>query len=104
MIRSLLAALCLCALGAPALARDLVGIRVWHGVDGWSGVELERLVVRFNAAQKEFRVVTEYTRDAQGAARDSREGEAALLILPLRASPVLYYNRNPFPRARLHPP
>jgi ABC-type glycerol-3-phosphate transport system substrate-binding protein len=107
MIRGLLAAVFFigaCALlAAPSQARDLVGIRLWHGVEGWNGVELERLVVRFNASQKEYRVVTEYTGDAQGAARDSREGGAAALVLPLQASAALYYNRDAFRRAQLDP-
>jgi sn-glycerol 3-phosphate transport system substrate-binding protein len=103
MIRSLLAACCACAALGAAHARDLVGIRLWHGIDGWNGMELERLVVHFNASQKEYRVVTEYTGDAQGAARDARAGEAALLVLPLQAAAVLYYNRDAFRRARLDP-
>lgn len=45
----------LCA--AQAAASD---IRVWHSLNGASGAEFERLVARFNAAQRPFRVVATY--------------------------------------------
>jgi sn-glycerol 3-phosphate transport system substrate-binding protein len=78
-------------------------VRLWHAIDGWNGIELEQLVARFNAAQKDYRFTTGYTGDAQGAARDAREESAALLVLPLQASAVLYYNRDAYRRARLDP-
>jgi len=100
MIRSVLAAALACATFASHAA---IPVRLWHAIDGWNGIELEQLVARFNASQKEFRFVTGYTGDAQGAARDAREEAAALLVLPLQASAVLYYNRDAFRRARLDP-
>ena len=38
----------LCAPQAGA-AED---VRLWHAVGGWPGVELEKLVARFNASQR----------------------------------------------------
>jgi sn-glycerol 3-phosphate transport system substrate-binding protein len=44
-------------LSAPAPAQD---IRVWHAMNGARGAELERLVARFNASQRQFRVHAVY--------------------------------------------
>ena len=84
-------------------ARAAVEIRLWHAVSGWPGVELERLVERFNASQREYRVLPGYTGEAPAAARDARRHGAALLALPFNASTVLYYNRDAFRRAQLDP-
>jgi hypothetical protein len=35
-------------------------IRVWHSMSGVRGTEFQRLVARFNASQKQFRVVATY--------------------------------------------
>jgi len=43
--------------GASALAAD---IRLWHSMNGARGAEFDRLVARFNASQKQFRVVATY--------------------------------------------
>ena len=48
-------------------------LRLWHAVGGWPGVELEKLLARFNASQREVRVVTGYSGEAQAAARDARQ-------------------------------
>ncbi|MGH8691569.1 MAG: extracellular solute-binding protein [Burkholderiales bacterium] len=42
---------------APAYATD---IRLWHSMNGVRGAEFERLVARFNASQKQYRVVATY--------------------------------------------
>jgi sn-glycerol 3-phosphate transport system substrate-binding protein len=47
--------LLLCAASAPA-----ADIRLWHAMSGPRGVEFERLVGRFNASQKHWRIVALY--------------------------------------------
>jgi len=76
-------------------------IRLWHAVGGWPGVELEKLVARFNTSQREVRVITGYRGEAQAAASEARQRGAALLVLPYNASLVLYYNRDALRRAGL---
>src|SRR5262245_45328471 len=88
---------------APLSGRGADEIRLWHSVGGWSGVELEALVARFNASQRGVRVVTGYSGEAQAAARESRERGAVLLVLTYNASLVLYYNRDALRRAGLEP-
>lgn len=85
----------------PARAAD--EIRLWHAVGGWSGVELEALLARFNASQRDVRVVAGYSGEAQAAASDARRQGAVLLVLPYNASLVLYYNRDALRRAGLEP-
>jgi sn-glycerol 3-phosphate transport system substrate-binding protein len=53
MRKALLALLLLCAAG-PAYA--VQEIRLWHGMSGALGAELDRLVAKYNAAQKTYRV------------------------------------------------
>ena len=84
-------------------ARAADEIRLWHAVGGWPGVELETLVARFNASQRQVRVVPGYSGEAQAAATDARRNGAALLVLPYNASLVLYYNRDALRRAGLDP-
>ena len=55
MLRIALAALTLVCCTASAAE-----IRVWHSMNGVRGAEFDRLVARFNAAQKQFRVVATY--------------------------------------------
>ena len=43
--------------GASALAAD---IRLWHSMNAARGAEFERIVARFNASQKQFRVAATY--------------------------------------------
>jgi sn-glycerol 3-phosphate transport system substrate-binding protein len=50
-----LSAILLCAAG---LAYPQEEIRLWHGLSGARGVELDRLVARYNASQKGYRVVS----------------------------------------------
>src|SRR5687768_4170397 len=45
----------LCAAGLAAAAEE---IRLWHGMSGALGAELDRLVGRYNASQKDYRVVS----------------------------------------------
>lgn len=85
-----------------AAARE--DIRLWHAVGGWPGVELEKLVGRFNASQREVRVSFGYNGEPQEAAREARRGGAALLVLPYSESLVLYYNRDALRRAEVEPP
>jgi sn-glycerol 3-phosphate transport system substrate-binding protein len=89
--------------GASLHARAADELRLWHAVGGWPGVELESLLARFNASQREVRVVAGYSGEAQAAARDARRRGAALLVLPYNASLVLYYNRDALRRAGLEP-
>src|SRR5262245_20051833 len=35
-----------------------IEIRLWHGMSGASGAELDRLIARYNASQKDYRVVS----------------------------------------------
>jgi sn-glycerol 3-phosphate transport system substrate-binding protein len=154
MKKALLAILLLCA-AAPAQAAE--EIRLWHAMSGPLGVELDKLVARFNASQKEYRLVSFFqgtydealaaeiasrhgrraphivqvpeagTADMlrSGAARalwqvmqDTRreldakylpavsayfsDAEGRLLALPFNGStPVLYYNRDAFRKAKL---
>ena len=90
-------------LGLPRAALAADQIRLWHAVGGWPGVELEALVARFNASQREVRVAAGYSGDAQAAAARAREQRATLLVLPYNASLVLYYNRDALRRAGLDP-
>lgn len=46
--------LCAAGLAHPAA----IEIRLWHGMSGASGAELDRLVARYNASQKDYRVVS----------------------------------------------
>jgi sn-glycerol 3-phosphate transport system substrate-binding protein len=55
MLRIAFALLALCAASVNAAE-----IRVWHSMSGARGAEFERLVARFNAAEKNFRVVATY--------------------------------------------
>src|SRR6266849_7214662 len=53
MTRKLLIALLVAC--TSLTARAAVEIRLWHALSGWPGVELEQLVERFNASQREYR-------------------------------------------------
>jgi len=99
--RKFILALALAAVSLPGHAAD--AIRLWHSVGGWPGVELEALIARFNASQRDVRVVAGYSGEAQTAASEARRGGATLLVLPYNASLVLYYNRDALRRAGLQP-
>lgn len=98
---ALLVVLCAIAAALPARAAD--EIRLWHAVGGWPGLELEKLVGRFNASQREVRVLPGYSGEPQSAAQEARRRRAALLVLPYSAGMVLYYNRDALRRAALEP-
>src|SRR5712664_1508945 len=66
MTRKLLIALVVAC--TSLTARAAVEIRLWHAVSGWPGVELEQLIERFNASQREYRVLPGYTGEAPAAA------------------------------------
>ena len=55
MLRTFALVLVLCAAG---LAHPAEEIRLWHGMSGAAGAELDRLVARYNASQKDYRVVS----------------------------------------------
>lgn len=93
--------LVLLLVGAALQARAADEIRLWHAVGGWPGVELEKLVARFNASQRSVQVVTGYSGESQAAALESRRRGATLLVLPYNASLVLYYNRDALRHAGL---
>jgi len=99
--RKIALALLLACASLPVRAAD--ELRLWHSVGGWAGVELERLVARFNASQREVRVVVGYSGEPQMAAQEARRRGAALLVLPYNAGLVLYYNRDALRRAGLEP-
>ncbi len=155
MRRTLAIATFAAAFAAPALATT--EIRVWHAMSGAPHAAFDRLAERFNASQREFRVVTagqsshdqalgavlaarvpphlvqldeagaadllarkgmvrplwqvmaearqplgsKYVPGVAGALSDAK---GRLLALPLAAAtPVLYFNRDAFLRARLDP-
>ena len=50
----------LLALSLICCAASAAELRVWHSMSGVRGAEFERLVARFNASQKKFRVVATY--------------------------------------------
>jgi sn-glycerol 3-phosphate transport system substrate-binding protein len=157
MRKALLAIVLLCAAGPTGAAHE---IRLWHGMSGALGAELDRLVAQYNALQKDYRVVSFFqgpydevmaddiqlrkgTRRAphivqvneagtadmlrSGAARALWElmqdagrsldanylpgvsahvsdADGRLLALPFTgATPVLYYNRDAFRKAKLDP-
>jgi sn-glycerol 3-phosphate transport system substrate-binding protein len=56
MLRVLFAIFLLCAAGLAY--PEPIEIRLWHGMSGASGVELDRLIARYNASQKDYRVVS----------------------------------------------
>jgi sn-glycerol 3-phosphate transport system substrate-binding protein len=56
MLRAFLAIFSLCAAGLAYPAA--IEIRLWHGMSGPPAAELDRLIARYNASQKEFRVVS----------------------------------------------
>ena len=56
MLRALFAIFLLCAAGLAYPAA--IEIRLWHDVSGAPAVDLDRLIARYNASQKEFRVVS----------------------------------------------
>ena len=156
MQKILLAIFLLCVAAAAPAAEE---IRFWHGMSGAPGEELDKLVARFNASQKDYRVVSFFqgaydealaaelatrrgrrlphivqvheagTADVirSGAARplwqvmqesgqdlDAKylpavsayfsDAHGRLLALPFSgATPVLYYNRDAFRKAKLDP-
>ena len=55
MPRIILALLLSCAAGCAPAAEE---IRLWHALSGAAGAELDRLVARYNASQKSYRVVS----------------------------------------------
>jgi len=59
MLRIALATLALICCAASAAAAP-AEIRVWHSMSGVRAAEFNRLVVRFNQSQKQFRVVATY--------------------------------------------
>lgn len=157
MMKKILLALGL--LCVAALAHAAQEIRFWHAMSGPLGAELEKIVARFNASQKEYRVVPVFqgtydevlastlaarkkgnapdivqvyevgTADMihSGAARplwqvmheagqslDAKyvpavsayfsDSKGRLLALPFNtATPILYYNRDAFRKAKLDP-
>ena len=50
----------LLALSLVCCAASAAELRVWHSMSGVRGAEFDRLVARFNASQKQFRVVPTY--------------------------------------------
>jgi len=56
MLRAFFATCLLCAAGLAYPAA--IEIRLWHGMSGAPAAELDRLIARYNASQKEFRVVS----------------------------------------------
>jgi len=56
MLRVLFGIFLLCAAGLAYPAA--IEIRLWHGMSGASGVELDRLIARYNGSQKDYRVVS----------------------------------------------
>lgn len=55
MKKALFALLMLCA---ASLVQSAEEIRLWHSLTGTVGVELDRLIARFNASQSQYRVVS----------------------------------------------
>jgi hypothetical protein len=55
MLRTIAVVLILCGAGLAQAAEE---IRLWHGMAGAAGAELDRLVARYNASQKDYRVVS----------------------------------------------
>jgi sn-glycerol 3-phosphate transport system substrate-binding protein len=55
MKKTLLAVLLACAASGASAADD---IRLWHALSGPAGAALDQMVARFNASQKEYRVLT----------------------------------------------
>ena len=55
MLRTCALVLVLCAAGHAHAAEE---IRLWHALSGAAGAELDRLVARYNASQREYRVVS----------------------------------------------
>jgi sn-glycerol 3-phosphate transport system substrate-binding protein len=89
---------------APLQALGAEEIRLWHAVGGWPGVELEGIVARFNASQRQVRVAVAYRGEAQAAVQEAGERGAVLLVLPYNASLVLYYNGDALRRAGIDLP
>jgi sn-glycerol 3-phosphate transport system substrate-binding protein len=58
MMRASTAILAISVLCAAGFAHAAEEIRLWHGLSGAAGAELDRLVARYNASQKEYRVVS----------------------------------------------
>jgi len=58
MMRAFTAILAISVLCAAGFAHAAEEIRLWHGLSGAAGAELDRLVARYNASQKEYRVVS----------------------------------------------
>src|SRR5262245_16699551 len=56
MLRVFCSIFLLCAAGLAFPAA--IEIRLWHGMSGASGAELDRLIARYNASQKDYRVVS----------------------------------------------
>jgi sn-glycerol 3-phosphate transport system substrate-binding protein len=55
MLRTFTGILALCAAG---LAHSALEIRLWHGMSGAAGAELDRVIARYNASQKQYRVAS----------------------------------------------
>ena len=77
LVLALLALFC----GSAAAQQE---VRFWHALSGARGGELETLVQRFNASQKEYRVVAEhkggYEEVIVGALAAQRAGDAPHLV------------------------
>src|SRR5262245_27034474 len=58
--RRMLRIACFFLCAAATWHAQAVDVRVWHSMSGARGAEFERLVARFNASQREFRVVATY--------------------------------------------
>src|SRR5262245_66430327 len=71
MLRSLAMVLFLCAAGLSQATEE---IRLWHGMSGAAGAELDHLVARYNASQKDYRVVSYF----QGPYDDVMANDIAL--------------------------
>src|ERR1700674_2988621 len=58
LLPALLPALLLVCAASTALARE--DVHVWHALTGAQALELEQLAARFNASQRQYRVVPSY--------------------------------------------
>ena len=82
MLRTFPAIFILCAAGLAYSAEE---IRLWHGMSGASGAELDRMVARYNASQKQYRVVSFF----QGPYDEVMANDIELRKAPRRAPHIV---------------
>src|SRR5258705_4027858 len=105
MLRAFFAIFLLCAAGLAYPAA--IEIRLWHGMSGAPAAELDRLIARYNASQKEFRVVSYFQGPYDDVMADDikirRGTRRSPHIVQVQDGATADMMRSGFPRPLWHP-